>query len=178
MAIPVGGAGHNKDAVVAPVFEVGRKANPHMRLAPDNGSVNQGESAFESSREKAGVLVLGRQQRPKPGKGLEILCNGKRDHGAAFAKRGIGDRILLLLLQPDNARVFDSPSFLPRIVVGLERRRRVNLPFGQAVVTAGNGQVRKAPHILASNQQKRLVVYPDGAGIKNSVDGIRPVVRR
>jgi hypothetical protein len=148
-----------------------------MGLAPDYGSVNKGESAFETSGEKAGVLVFGGQKRPETSEGFEIFGNRERNNGSALAERDVSNSVLFLFFEPDNAGVFEAPSFLSRIVVCLEGRRGVNFPVGQAVGAAYNGEMRKTAHILAPDKEKGFIVDFDGAGVKDGVDSVGPVER-
>ncbi len=148
-----------------------------MGFAADDRAVNQRETTLEAARKQAGVLVFGREQTAQAGERAEVLRDRQRDDGSAFAEGDVGDGKLLLLFEPDDSRILQAPALLVAGRIGGQRRLGIDGPFGQAVGTAGDRQMREASHILHADQQKGLITEPCGGRVEDGVGGIGPVLR-
>ena len=174
--IPVSVPCMHQNPMVAPMLQIRRKAYPDMSLALHNRPMNQREPAAEPSRKQTSILILRRKHSSHSRERMKIFRNRQRNKRTAFAERYISNRKLSLLLQPDDSRVFQSPSFLVRIMVSLHRWLIVNLPVGQTVFAFAQCQMRKSTQIFHSCKQQRTIRQFYRSRIKNRIYRIRPVV--
>ena len=149
-----------------------------MRTEGRNGAVNHGPVPIDSSRQKGGVLVLGRHDDAEPFEGLEVACEGQGHSGTAAREGGVGYGELLQLRDPGDARILDAPELF-REFAGQRGHGglRVDPPAVDAVGGARGAEMREAaPVFYATEEQGVAVREQRDAGVKDAVDWIGPVL--
>ena len=122
----------------APMTQIGRVGNPHVRPQRRHGTMNQRPVSVDSPRQKGGVFVIGRHDDAVALETSEVFGQSQRHSGAATRIRGVGDRVLLQLGHESDARIFDAPDFLGIFLrAGHQRRFAINLPAIHAVDASG-----------------------------------------
>jgi hypothetical protein len=94
--------------------------------------------------------------------GPEVAGHRERDEGSATAVGGVGDRPLLALGQPRDARILTAPDLLGVVVdVGAQQRLRVEGPAADAVAASRDVELRDPAQVLG--RTSRTVSSPTRA---------------
>jgi hypothetical protein len=136
--------------------------------------LDQGPAAAESIREQRGVLVFGRHEHPASLERREVAGRRQADERAGTRIAGEDDHVLVIAQR--DPRILDSKP----LRVGREIWKKaigIDRPVGQAIRAAGNAEMGEAGAILHADEEDRLVAETGDAGVKDGVDGVRPVGR-
>ena len=149
-----------QELVVAPVAQVGRVREPHVRAAAQRrGPVDHRPAAVEPAREQRRVLVLGRHHRAEPADAPEVARHRQRDERSAAAVGGVGDRPFLALREPGQPRILAAPGLLGVAVdVGAQERLGIEAPVRDAVARCarrGAGRSRAGPRRGPAGSSRR-----------------------
>src|SRR6266567_6027996 len=142
--------------------------------------MNQRPASVDSPRQKRGVFVVRRHNYAITLEGTEVFGQSQGHAGTAARIGRVSDDVLLKFRHERDARIFDAPDLLRMILrVGHQCRLVVDLPSIDAVARARGAKMRQAATILDSAQQQGGAVREHRcAGIKHTVNGIRPVLAR
>ena len=143
-----------------------------LRLGP----VKEHPAALDPVREERGVLVVRLSDDAAPLDAREVLCRREENGWARGSVGGAGDDPAVELVDPDDARILESP-LLARGPARGEQRLGIDRPVADAVRRTGDSQVRDPPTVFDPGEQDGLAVDDRGGRVEDGVDGIGPVLR-
>ena len=142
---PCAPAGLQHNLVTAPMSQVGRVRDPHMRAERRHRPMDKRPAPFNSVREKGRIFVIRRCMiTPYLSKVRKSLVRASETPGPPRGIRRVSDGVLLQLRHVGQPRILDAPQLFGVFIrVRHERGCRINIPSVDSVPGAGGAKMRK-----------------------------------
>ena len=178
VCVPPGAAARfQHEPVSAPMAQIRRVRNPHVRSERRHGPMNQRPVSIDSPRQKGGVFVVRRHDDAVALEAPEVFGQSQRHSGATARIRRVSDDVLLQFRHEGDARIFDAPDFFGIIPSGWASTS-VRCQFASRRRHSASAQRKDATirvDLRRGKAAESFHLQQCRARIEHTVDGIGPV---
>src|SRR5581483_11895034 len=133
---------------------VERVGYPHVGAGGAYRTMDQEPLTVDAMRKEGGILVFRRHDDAIALELVEIFGHSQRNSGPVARVSSIDNRIFAQLGNIGDARIFDAPYLLGKMLgICGQRRLRVDLPIVDAVGRARSTEMRKTASVLHAAEQ-------------------------